>query len=97
MDEILERRVRRHAAAALVTLSGPEFSPGMLTPNQPAGQVVWSCVDELVSGMVSGGTHIGSMPFSTLFWTFMPSYTAVASTYGLNEEPTWSRLCMAML
>ena len=28
---------------------------------------------------------------SRLVWTFMPCFTAVASTYGLNEEPTWLR------
>ena len=26
-----------------------------------------------------------------LFWTSMPSDTAVDSTYGLNDEPTCSR------
>src|ERR1051326_8543927 len=74
------------SAAALVTLSGPEFSPGMLTRNQLGGQVV-VFVDSVL-GWESGGTHIGSIPFRTLSWTFMPSFTAVASTYGLNEEPT---------
>ena len=32
-----------------------------------------------------------------LVCTFMPSLTAAASTYGLNEEPTWFLLSVAML
>ena len=32
-----------------------------------------------------------------LFCTSMPSWTAVARTYGLNEEPTWFLLSVAML
>ena len=35
-------------------------------------------------------------PSSVLVCTFMPSLTAAARTYGLNEEPTCSRLYTAM-
>ena len=44
-----------------------------------------------VIGRESGGIHSGENPLSWLVWTFMPCFTAVASTYGLNEEPTWLR------
>src|SRR5208282_1591473 len=85
-------------AAATGTLSPwPEFSPAMLTGNQSGGQFVVS-VDSVSrsSGVESGGTHIGSIPLRVLSCTSMPSATAVASTYGLNEEPTCSRFWVAM-
>jgi hypothetical protein len=49
-----------------------------------------------VSGWESGGIDSGVKPSSVLVWTFMPSLTAVARMYGLNEEPTCSRLTVAM-
>src|SRR3981081_4829751 len=84
-------------AAAFCTLSGPEFSPWMLTGNQPAGQFV-VCVDSVsaIDGGLSGGTHIGSIPLRMLFCTFLFSETAVASTYGFKDEPTCPLFFMAM-
>ena len=85
-------------AAAFCTLSAPEFSPWMLTSNPGDGQFVvgWDSSDR-VCGVESGGMHIGSIALRMLFCTSMPSDTAVDSTYGLNEEPTCSRFCVAML
>ena len=83
------------SAAALAGLIGPKFSPGEFSSYQPwesAGLVVL----ENVIGSVSGGIHSGEYPLSTLVLAFMPCLTAVASTYGLNEEPTCSRAFSAM-
>src|SRR5215469_13665521 len=85
-------------AAAFGTLSLPMFSPPMLTGKKVGGQlVVRNDSSARVCADVSGGTHIGSIPLRMLFDTFMPSDTAVDSTYGLNEDPTCSLFSVAML
>src|SRR5215472_10004913 len=84
-------------AAPCGTLSAPMFSPPMLTGKKLGGQFL-VCRDSSACdcGVESGGTHIGSIPLRMLFDTFMPSCTAVDSTYGLNDDPTCSRFCRAM-
>src|SRR5258708_8553252 len=85
-------------AAACGTVSLPLFSPAMLTGKKLGGQLV-VCNDSSarVCGVESGGTHIGSIPLMMLFDTFIHSDTAVASTYGLNDDPTCSPFCVALL
>src|SRR5258708_6921091 len=85
-------------AAAFGTVSEPLFSPAMLTGKKFGGQFV-VCRDSSarVCDVESGGTHIGSIPLRMLVCTFMCSCTAVASTYGLNEDPTCSLFCIALL
>src|SRR5260221_9415200 len=84
-------------AAGCGTVSLPLFSPAMLTGKKLGGQLV-VCNDSSarVCGVESGGTHIGSIPLMMLFDTFIHSDTAVASTYGLNPDPTCSRFSVAM-
>src|SRR5690348_15815804 len=78
------------SAAALAELIGPKSSPGVFSGYQPweSAGLVWL---ENFIGSVSGGIHSGEYPLSTLVLAFMPCWTAVASTYGLNEEPTGAR------
>ena len=84
-------------ASAFCTLIAP---PGLLeitsppsfdTGNEPGRALAWSVVDS-TSGSVSGGTYSIGLAFRMLVWTFMPWETAVARTYGLNEDPTCSRV-----
>src|SRR5277367_351351 len=68
----------------------PAFGPGSLyTP----AVIAW----EYVIGVASLVTQRNWLEFRMLFWTSMPSDTAVASTYGLNDDPTCSRVPAAVL
>src|SRR5215813_3783762 len=71
---------------------GP-FSAGLslLTTCDPGRASAWLVVAKS-RGLLSSGTYSGLNPSSVLVLTFMPSLTAVARMYGLNEEPTCSRL-----
>src|SRR5262245_23125865 len=83
------------SAAASLTDMGPGRATGSaLTPSQSVGHAVpvFQGLDR-VKGIESGGTQIGQYPFSLLVATFMPCLTAAASTYGLNEDPTWFLDC----
>ena len=83
-------------ASAFCTLIAP---PGLLLITSPpsfdtsndSGMALAGSVVDRTSGSVSGGTYSVGLAFRMLVWTFMPSETAVASTYGLNEDPTCSR------
>src|SRR5258708_15030209 len=85
-------------AAACGTVSLPLFSPAMLTGKKLGGQLV-VCNDSSarVCCVESGGTHIGSIPLMMRFHTFIHSDTAVTSTYRVNDDPTSSPFCLALL
>ena len=81
-------------AVASTTLTGRLglLTSSFCTSNSAGdGQRVGSAGWRRSSAAESGGIHSGENPLSWLVWTFMPCFTAVASTYGLNEEPTWLR------
>jgi hypothetical protein len=51
---------------------------------------------EYTVGWLSSGMYRLLYPLSVLVSTFMPCLTAADRMYGLNEEPTCSRLYTAM-
>ena len=51
---------------------------------------------EYCCGYWSLGTQSGEVPLRTLVLTLIPWDRAVASTYGLNDDPTCSLLLSAM-
>src|SRR5579875_45331 len=82
-------------ASAFCTVVAPPRPPITSYPSLCTGYAFGTALAALVAdstiGIVSGGTHSWGLAFRMLVWTFMPWLTAVASTYGLNDDPTCSR------
>ena len=80
------------AAASADAECGPVFSDASLNCSQPTVLAGFFGLDSMARsvGVQSGGIQIGEYPFRTLVCTSMPWLTAVASTYGLKDEPTGS-------
>src|ERR1700722_515340 len=68
----------------------PVFWPG--SSYTPTG-----IASECDIGSESLVTQMYVLEFRMLFWTSMPCDTAVDSTYGLNDDPTCSRVPVAVL
>src|SRR5271154_6491565 len=85
------------SAIATWGVNGP-FSPELslvTSPDHP-DESAGKATDGYTLGSESGGMYWLLKPSSILVCTFIPCLTAVARMYGLNEEPTCSRFCVAM-
>src|SRR5260370_18373767 len=83
--------VLEEMANAFCTGCGPwPMWSSLLNLNDIGAAFALSEVDKTI-GMESGGTYSGLSVFRILVFAFIPSMTAWASTYGLNDDPTCSR------
>jgi hypothetical protein len=95
---LVSERLSPFGPTGVPMASPPSFSilsaPGSLQPVLCPGSSYTAAgiASEYDIGSVSPDTQRNSLEFSMLFETFMPSDTAVASTYGLNDDPTCSRV-----
>ena len=83
-------------ASAFCTVVAPPAPPIVSYPSLCTGYAPGIALAALVAestsrGRCPAGPTAGGLAFRMLVLTFMPSFTAVASTYGLNDEPTCSR------